>query len=103
MSEIDQATSEQDAARGNNRRVLTGVVTSDKMAKTITVTVERQFKHPKYQKFIRRNSKVHAHDEQGEANVGDTVEIMECRPLSKLKRWRLLRVVTRAEITGGAL
>ena len=108
MSEIDQQStapdgSQPDAGRGNNRRVLQGVVSSDKMAKTITVTIERQYKHPKYQKYIRANNKVHAHDEQGDAHLGDTVEIVECRPLSKIKRWRLLRVLTRAEITGGPL
>ncbi len=66
------------------------------MDKTITVRVERMLKHPKYLKYIRRHTKYHAHDEQGEAHLGDTVEIMEMRPLSKLKRWRLLNVVTKA-------
>ena len=80
----------------NARRVIQGVVTSDKMAQTITVTVERRYKHPKYQKYVRKHSKVYAHDEKGEANIGDTVEIMECRPMSKLKRWRLVRIVSRA-------
>ena len=85
----------------NSRRTVQGVVTSGKMAKTITVEVERRFKHPKYKKYIRRHSKVHAHDESGEAGVGDTVELMECRPLSKTKRWRLLRVVTKTKLQGG--
>ena len=80
----------------NARRVIQGVVTSDKMAQTITVAVERRHKHTKYQKYVRKHSKVYAHDEKGEANIGDTIEIMECRPMSKLKRWRLVRVVRRS-------
>jgi len=71
----------------------TGVVTSTKMQKTITVSIERLVKHPKYGKFIRRRTKLTAHDEHGTANEGDTVEIAFTRPLSKNKRWRLLRVV----------
>lgn len=80
----------------NSRRVLFGTVTSDRMAKTITVRVERAYRHPKYGKIVRRHEKYHAHDEQQEANVGDEVEIVATRPLSKLKRWRLHKVVTRA-------
>lgn len=86
----------------NSRRTVQGVVSSDKMDKSITVQLERRFQHPKYGKYIRRHSKVHAHDEGNEAGAGDTVELMECRPLSKSKRWRLLRVVKRAAIEGGA-
>jgi small subunit ribosomal protein S17 len=78
------------------RRTLEGVVTSDKMDKTITVVVERTFKHAKYKKYVRKAKKYHAHDEQGEAKVGDRVEIAESRPMSKLKRWRLVRVVEKA-------
>ena len=85
----------------NSRRTITGVVSSDKMAKTITVTVERTYKHPKYQKFVRKHTKVYAHDEQEDANVGDTVELMECRPMSKQKRWRLERIVTRSVMPSG--
>ena len=87
----------------NNRRVIQGIVSSGRMAKTITVEIERVFKHPKYKKYIRRHSKIHAHDENNEAAIGDTVEVMECRPLSKTKRWRLLRVVGRAKLEGGVL
>jgi len=76
-------------------------VSSDRMDKTITVELERRFKHPKYKKYIRRHSKVHAHDERNEANAGDTVELMSCRPLSRSKRWILVRVVERAKIEGG--
>lgn len=80
----------------NTRRTLEGVVTSNKMAKTITVLVTRTFQHPKYKKFVRKDAKYHAHDEQGLAKEGDRVEIQACRPLSKLKRWRLVRVVEKA-------
>jgi small subunit ribosomal protein S17 len=82
----------------NARRVIQGVVTSEKMAQTITVTVERRSRHLKYQKYIRKHSRVYAHDEKGEAHKGDKVEIMECRPISKLKRWRLIRVLERSVI-----
>lgn len=79
------------------RKQVTGVVTSDKMDKTITVRVDRLVKHPKYRKYVRRSSKLYAHDEKNQAGLGDTVEIAEARPLSKLKRWRLIRVLARAE------
>ena len=88
----------------NSRRVLRGTVSSDKMDKTITVVVERLLQHPKYLKYMRRNKKYHAHDETNEAKQGDVVEIIECRPTSKNKRWRLASVVERAVLTdGGAL
>lgn len=77
----------------NARRTLVGVVTSDKLAKTITVRVERAFRHARYGKIVRRHKSYHAHDEDGTAQVGDSVEIAATRPLSKLKRWRLVRVV----------
>ena len=73
-----------------------GVVTSDKRDKTIAVTVSYSVKNPKYGKYIRRRTVLHAHDEQNEAAVGDKVEIMMCRPLSKTKCWRLLRIIDRA-------
>ena len=92
-----------DQQNRNARRVIQGIVSSDKMNKTITVTIEHQFKHPKYKKYIRRHSKVTAHDEDNTAQIGDSVEIMECRPLSKTKRWRLINVLTRATLTGGGL
>lgn len=93
-------TDTNQAAR-NTRRTLQGIVSSTSMAKTITVRYERMFKHPKYNKYIRKHSKAIAHDELEDANVGDTVEIMECRPLSKTKRWRLTRVVGRAALAAG--
>ncbi len=84
----------------NSRRVLVGIVTSDKMAKTVTVRVERAFRHPKYGKIVRQHKKYHAHDEAETAHVGDTVEIAATRPLSKLKRWRLSRVLVSSVDTG---
>jgi small subunit ribosomal protein S17 len=77
-------------------RTLEGRVVSDKMDKTITVMVERKVKHPIYGKFIRRSTKVHAHDEANECGIGDTVVVEQCRPLSKSKSWRLVKVVTKA-------
>jgi small subunit ribosomal protein S17 len=73
-------------------RTLTGRVVSNKMDKTITVLVERRVKHPLYGKFIRRSTKVHAHDEQNQCRIGDTVTVEQCRPISKSKTWRLVRV-----------
>lgn len=78
------------------RRTAVGVVTSDKMNKTRRVEIPRLVKHARYGKFIRRRTVCHVHDEKNESRQGDTVEIMETRPLSKTKNWRLLRVVTKA-------
>lgn len=102
MSALDtnQAGTQTQPTDGRNRRrVLWGVVVSDRMDKTITVRVERRMRHPKYAKFIRKHKKYHSHDEQGEAHVGDTVEIVETRPMSKIKRFRLQRVLERAKIS----
>ena len=79
------------------RKERIGVVTSDKMNKSVVVMVERRVKHPKYGKFVKLSSKFMAHDEKNDAHVGDTVRIMETRPISKLKRWRLIEVVERAK------
>ncbi|MCO5248563.1 MAG: 30S ribosomal protein S17 [Chitinophagales bacterium] len=79
------------------RKTRIGVVSSDKMEKTITVTVERKLQHPKYGKFVIRSKKFHAHDEKNEAQIGDTVKIMETRPLSKTKSWRLVEVIQKAK------
>ncbi|MCX8478953.1 MAG: 30S ribosomal protein S17 [Chitinophagales bacterium] len=81
----------------NLRKTRIGVVSSNKMEKTITVTVERKVKHAKYGKFLKQTKKFHAHDEKGECNIGDTVKIMETRPLSKTKRWRLVEILERAK------
>ncbi|MEM8712874.1 MAG: 30S ribosomal protein S17 [Planctomycetota bacterium] len=86
-----------------SRRVVQGIVSGNGSDKTIAVRIERMFKHPKYKKYIRRHSKVHAHDETNEAHVGDRVELMECRPMSKTKRYRLTRVVERPSLPDGAL
>lgn len=75
------------------RRILIGVVTSDKAAKTRRVEIERLVRHPRYSKVIRKKTVCHVHDEANESSTGDKVEIEESRPLSKLKRWRLIRVV----------
>ena len=78
-------------------RTLTGRVSSNKMDKTITVSVERKVKHPLYGKFVKKSTKFHAHDEKNECSIGDTVRIMETRPLSKLKRWRLVEIVEKVK------
>ena len=84
-------------AERNLRKTRTGVVSSNKMTKTITVAVERKVKHPIYGKFVKKTTKFHAHDEKNECAVGDVVKIMESRPLSKTKRWRLVEVVEKAK------
>jgi small subunit ribosomal protein S17 len=81
----------------NLRKTRIGVVTSNKMDKTITVAVERKVKHPIYGKFVKKTTKFHAHDEKNECTIGDIVKIMETRPLSKTKRWRLVEVVEKAK------
>ncbi len=83
--------------RAKNRKEKVGLVTSNKMTKTIVVSVQRQIKHPKYGKFIKRTSKFMAHDEKNESNIGDTVRITETRPLSKNKCWRLVEIVEKAK------
>lgn len=81
----------------NLRKQRVGLVTSTKMDKTITVSTERKLRHPIYGKFVKKTKTFMAHDEKNECNVGDTVRIMETRPLSKLKRWRLVEVVEKAK------
>ncbi len=89
------ATLDQTAPAEKTRRqnIKVGVVTSDKMEKTRTVAVQRSVRHPFYKKIIRRTSKFHVHDEKNVSREGDTVKIVETRPLSKLKRWRLIEVI----------
>jgi small subunit ribosomal protein S17 len=84
------------AEERNARKLRVGLVVSDKMDKTITVAIERQVKHPIYGKFVKKTTKLKAHDEANDAHTGDTVRIQETRPLSKTKRWRLVEVVERA-------
>ena len=86
-----------DAADKKIVRTVTGKVVSDKMNKSITVLFERRVKHPVYGKYITRSSKLHAHDENNECNEGDIVRIMETKPLSKRKRWRLAEIIERAK------
>lgn len=81
----------------NLRKVRQGVVSSNKMDKTITVAVRWKEKHPIYGKFVNKTKKYYAHDEKNECNIGDTVRIMETRPLSRMKRWRLLQIIERAK------
>ena len=104
MSETEQATTEAQApeadapatARGE-RKVRTGVVVSEKMDKTVLVAVKQVVRHSAYGKTVRRSSKLAAHDEANDAHVGDTVRLMETRPLSKTKRWRVIEIVERAK------
>ena len=81
----------------NLRKTQVGMVTSDKMDKTIVVTVKDRVKHPLYKKIVNRTVKIKAHDEANECGIGDRVEIMETRPLSKDKRWRLVRIIEKAK------
>ena len=93
---MSDQTTDQVAERGR-RKVRTGIVVSDKMDKTVLVRIDRQFRHALYGKTVRRSSKLAAHDEQNDAHVGDTVRVMETRPLSKSKRWRVIEIVERAK------
>ena len=81
----------------NLRKERTGVVTSNKMDKSITVAIKWKEKHPIYGKFVNKTKKYHAHDEKNECGIGDTVKIMETRPLCKTKRWRLVQIIERAK------
>src|SRR5215475_1041098 len=91
----EETKNSQTASRGN-RKERVGEVVSNKMAKTIVVRVQRRFPHPQFKKIVTAYKKFYAHDEKAEAKVGDTVRIEESRPLSKLKRWKLVEVVERA-------
>jgi small subunit ribosomal protein S17 len=91
--EAGQATA---GAERTSRKTRVGMVVSDKMQKTVVVSIERRVQHPVYGKMVRRTKKLKAHDEQNEAKTGDTVRIMETRPLSKDKRWRVVEIIERA-------
>jgi small subunit ribosomal protein S17 len=93
MAETQQSA---DAKARLARKVRTGVVTSDKMDKTVVVTIERRVPHPQYGKMMTLTKAVKAHDEENSAKMGDTVRVMETRPLSKTKRWRVVEIVERA-------
>ena len=84
-------------AERNLRKTKIGVVTSNRMEKTVTVEIETKVKHPIYGKFVKKTTKFHAHDEKDECTIGDIVKIMETRPLSKTKRWRLVEIVEKAK------
>ena len=90
------ADAEKQAQDPTTTRTLVGQVVSDKMDKTMTVLVERRVKHPLYKKYIRRSTKLHAHDEENTCRVGDLVSIEPCRPVSKSKSWRLHEILERA-------
>ena len=81
----------------NLRKTRTGKVTSNKMDKTIVVAIEEHVKHPRYKKIVKRTYKLKAHDQNNECNIGDTVKVMETRPLSKDKRWRLVEIIEKAK------
>jgi len=84
-------------AETTNKKIVTGVVTSSSMDKSITINVERRLRHPIYGKFVKRSKKFMAHDETNQCNVGDTVKITESRPLSKRKKWRLVEILEKAK------
>ena len=86
-----------DEQQQKDARTLVGEVTSDKMDKTITVMVERRVMHPLYKKYVRRSTKLHAHDENNDCHAGDKVSIEQCRPLSKSKSWRLHKIIERGQ------
>jgi small subunit ribosomal protein S17 len=94
MAELQR--NESGTTQRNSRKTRVGMVVSDKMQKTVVVSIERRVQHPVYGKMVRRTKKLKAHDEQNEAKTGDTVRIMETRPLSKDKRWRVVEIIERA-------
>src|SRR5829696_2179516 len=96
MADTDTPAAAATGEKTTGRRLLEGIVTRDKMSKTRRVEVERLVRHPKYGKFVKRRTVCYMHDEKNESHLGDTVEIIESRPLSKLKRWELVRVVKKA-------
>ena len=93
---MNSTETKSDTPERNERKVMRGTVTSNKMQKTVVVQVDRKVRHPLYEKFISKRTKLYAHDEKSEAKVGDVVEVAQTRPLSKLKCWRLLRIVQKA-------
>ena len=94
MAELQR--NEGETIQRSSRKTRVGMVVSDKMQKTVVVSIERRVQHPVYGKMVRRTKKLKAHDEQNEAKTGDTVRIMETRPLSKDKRWRVVEIIERA-------
>jgi len=96
-TEVQQDVAEQAESNRSRRKVRAGIVASDRSDKTVTVVVERRFAHPLYGKGVTRAKKYHAHDENNEYKTGDVVRIMETRPLSKTKRWRVVELIERPE------
>jgi small subunit ribosomal protein S17 len=96
-SNVNKVTAEPQRTARGRRKTRVGTVVSDKMNKTVVVRVERRYSHPLYGKQVTRSKKYHAHDENNEYQVGDVVRIMETRPLSKLKRWRVVEAIERAK------
>ena len=97
MTETVETTDEIKKSERNLRKTMTGLVKSDKMDKTIVVAISRNVRHPFYGKIVRKTYKLKAHDENNEAGIGDRVEVMETRPLSKDKRWRLVKILEKAK------
>jgi len=100
VSEVIVNETQVNEAKVNESKVLriqTGSVVSDKMDKSATVLIERKVKHPIYGKFVRKSTKLHIHDENNDCGIGDTVQISECRPMSKTKSWTLVKVVSKAK------
>ncbi|MCP5149418.1 MAG: 30S ribosomal protein S17 [Chromatiales bacterium] len=102
MSEQAAGAAAEAGDNTSGGRTLVGQVVSDKMFKTVTVVVERRVPHPKYKKYVRRRTKFHAHDESNECRIGDRVSIIECRPLSKTKSWRVERIIERSAFAEGS-
>ena len=97
MNESASPDTSASSVSKSGTRPMVGRVISDKMNKTVTVLVERRVKHPLYKKYIRRSTKIHAHDETEDCNVGDAVSIVQCRPLSRTKSWRVHEIIARAK------
>lgn len=96
LTEQEQAKSASDT-RSSKRKIRVGTVVSNKMQKSITVAIEKKVKHPIYKKFFKKTTKFIAHDEKNECHEGDIVKIMETRPMSKMKRWRLVEIIEKAK------
>ena len=94
---MNQMSENTETTERPNRKVREGIVSSNKMDRTIVVDVVERVRHPKYNKFVMRTKKLYAHDEANDANIGDKVRVMETRPLSKTKRWRVVEILERAK------
>jgi len=97
MTETTTTSATTDEVLRNARKVREGIVVSNKMNKTIVISIVERVRHPRYSKFVQRTKKLYAHDEANDAQIGDRVRVMETRPMSKQKRWRLVEVLERAK------